>query len=120
MSVTQVARWCLVIVVSFIFFVTGVTKFTSPAWVTRFDAWGYPSWVRLAVGALEILCAILLWVPRSRRWAVLVLLVIMTGAAITHGIHGEAPRMVVNALLACLLIGIQTFPLARTYHPRKG
>ena len=53
---------------------------------------------------LEIGCAMLLLVPRARRWAALVLTMLMLGAAGTHLLHGEAPRVVVNIVLAALLI----------------
>jgi putative oxidoreductase len=121
--VRRVAMWCLVGVLSLVFVAIGVTKFTAPAWETRFLAWGYPSWARVAVGALEILGAILLWPPRTRRWAACALLAVMAGAALTHLVHGEAPRIVVNAVLAALLFAVVLAPFARsnrrqTFPPR--
>lgn len=102
--IRNVAGWCLSGVLSVVFLAAGATKFRAPQWETRFSGWGYPDWFRIAVGMLEIVCSMLLLVPRARRWAALVLTTLMLGAAGTHLLHGEAPRVVVNIVLAALLI----------------
>lgn len=106
MQISRVLGWCLVVLVSVVFLGAGVTKFTAPAWEARFAAWGYPSWMRIAVGTAEILCAVLLWVPRARRLAALLLVVVMIGAALTHFVQGEAARIVGNATLVGMLIAV--------------
>lgn len=63
---------------------------------------------------LEVVCSILLLVPRTRRWAALVLTTLMLGAAGTHLLHGEAPRIIVNIVLAALLVAALT--LTRRLH----
>ena len=102
--IRNVAGWCLSGALSVVFLAAGASKFRSPQWGVRFNAWGYPDWFRIAVGMLEIGCSMLLLVPRARRWAALVLAILMLGAAGTHLLHGEAPRVVVNLVLAALLI----------------
>jgi uncharacterized membrane protein YphA (DoxX/SURF4 family) len=106
MRILRIAVWALIVLLSLVFLRAGVTKFTTPAWETRFAAWGYPAGAHVVVGILEIGCAALLWVPRTRRLAALLLVAIMIGAALTHLAHGEAPRVGVNAALAGLLIAI--------------
>jgi putative oxidoreductase len=111
----DVVGWCLSLPLSVVFLAAGATKFGSPRWEMRFTAWGYPDWFRVVVGLLEVVCAILLLVPRTRRWAALVLTTLMLGAAGTHVLHGEAPRIVVNIMLAGLLVAV--LALARRSDP---
>ena len=113
--IQDVAGWCLSIALGLVFLAAGATKFKSPQWEMRFSAWGYPDWFRIAVGVLEVGCSILLLVPRARPWAALVLTTLMLGAAGTHLLNGEAPRLVVNVVLAALLIG--AFALTRRSDP---
>jgi uncharacterized membrane protein YphA (DoxX/SURF4 family) len=102
--IRNVAGWCLSGALSVVFLAAGATKFRAPQWEARFTGWGYPDWFLIVVGLLEIGCSILLLVPRTRRWAAVVLVMLMLGAAGTHLVHGEAPRMVVNIVLAALLM----------------
>ena len=104
--IRNVAGWCLSGALSVVFLAAGATKFRSPQWEERFNGWGYPDWFLIVVGLLEIGCSILLLVPRTRRWAALVLTMLMLGAAGTHVLHGEAPRAAVNIVLAALLIAV--------------
>ena len=64
---------------------------------------GFPAWFLAAIGATEIACAMALFIPRSRRWACAVLLVVMAGAAVTHLTHGEPRRVVLNVGLSALI-----------------
>ena len=102
--IRNVAGWCLSAALSVVFLAAGASKFRSPQWEVRFNGWGYPDWFLIVVGLLEIGCSILLLVPRARQWAALVLTMLMLGAAGTHLVHGEAPRVVVNIVLGALLI----------------
>jgi putative oxidoreductase len=113
----DVVGWCLSVPLSLVFLAAGATKFGSPRWEMRFTAWGYPDWFRVLVGVLEVVCAILLLVPRTRRWAALVLLTLMLGAAGTHVLHGEAPRIVVNIVLAGLLVAALALARAPSSQP---
>lgn len=114
----DVVGWCLSMPLSLVFLAAGATKFGSPQWQMRFSAWGYPDWFRVLVGILEVACSILLLVPRTRRWAALVLTTLMLGAATTHLLHGEAPRIVVNIVLAALLTA--ALALTRRSDARAG
>ena len=107
MTVASLARWCTAAALSFVFLVAGATKFGSPGWAMRFAAWGYPGWCRWAIGALEVVAAVMLLLPRTQKWATFMLLAVMAGAAATHLLNGETPRVVVNVALAALLLVVQ-------------
>ena len=52
--------------------------------VGTFDAIGVGQWFRYVTGAIEVLAAILLWVPRFAGLAAALLTATMVGAAIAH------------------------------------
>jgi hypothetical protein len=63
--------------------------FVGPPYSTKFVDWGYPSWMRFVVGALEGLSAILLVIPsrRTRFLGATTLVFVLTGAVTTHIIN---------------------------------
>ena len=90
-----------------LFFVAvGGAKIGSSPWAAKFAAWGYPRWFALVVAAAEIGGGIALLVPRSRRPATVVLMIVMLGATVTHAVHAEWPRTVVTLALTALLAGM--------------
>jgi len=96
--------WILIVLLAAEFALAGGRKLSpSSGWAPMFAAWGYPAWFRVGIGVTEIACALALFIPRSRRWACVVLLVIMAGAAVTHLTHGEPQRVVLNAALSALI-----------------
>lgn len=74
------------------FLLGAFTKFQSGQglfgvdYAVKFTGWGYPSWFRFVVGAGELFAAVLLLVPhrKVRFIAAATLVVILTGAVITH------------------------------------
>ena len=63
----------------------GLGKFQSLAgWQTWFTKWGYGAWTAQVVGAVEILGAVLLFVPRLASYSASVLIVVMAVAAHTN------------------------------------
>jgi putative oxidoreductase len=107
MKLKRIATWALAVVLALEFCLAGAAKFpASSGWIRMFAAWGYPSWARQAIGAIEVLCGIALLVPRARRPACAALLAVMAGAAVTHLTHGEPRRIVFNILLAALLVAL--------------
>src|SRR5215831_389610 len=93
------AAWILVIALPAAeFILAGASKFRPGSnWSRMFLAWGYPAWLRLVVGATEIVCGIGLVVSRVRLVAACVLITIMAAAAATHLLHGEPQRVILNA-----------------------
>jgi putative oxidoreductase len=100
----SVAVWVLRFLLAALFAVQGVVKLTgSPAWISRFREWGYPDHFYVAVGAAELLGAIVLLVPRLSRFAAALLIAVMVGATVTHLIHHE-PQVITTLVLTALLM----------------
>lgn len=104
--------WILQIVLAAMFLMAGAMKMMQPkekiqetmAWVEDFDG----SHIK-GIGALEVAAAIGLILPGAldiapvlTAWAALGLLLLMVGAAITHGRRGEWPYVGMNMMLAIL------------------
>lgn len=60
--------------------------FFGPPYAVQFVEWGYPSWMRFVIGALEGLSAVLLVIPsrRARFLGATTLAFVLTGAVTTH------------------------------------
>ncbi len=71
-------------------FAGGFALSNAPQAVAGVARYGYPHWFLFVVGAVEVLSAIALWVPRIRVLGALGICAIMVGAVITHLTHGEA------------------------------
>jgi uncharacterized membrane protein YphA (DoxX/SURF4 family) len=80
---------------------------STPGWVGRFQAWGYPDGFYFVVGVLEVAGVVALLIPRTAGRAAAGLLVIMIAALLTHLVHGEGMAvmrpLVVIVLLAPVL-----------------
>ncbi len=98
-----VGMWALQIFVGVIFVLLGVMKFRDPTWVRSFARWGYPDGFYLVVGALEVAGGLAVLVPSLASYGALLLMAVMTGAALTHLVHGEMQRFMapVVYLLFC-------------------
>jgi putative oxidoreductase len=99
------AIWVCVILLTAAFVPVGISKVSGPSalrWGQRFLEWGYPAGTQYVVGALEVLCGIAVLVPSWRRVAAAGLIVILFGAACTHIVHAEFPRVVPPIVLALL------------------
>ena len=55
-----------------------------PSYFVKFVQWGYPAWVSPVVGGVEIVAAVLLFLPRRRFLGAGMLVLLMTGAVTTH------------------------------------
>ena len=104
--VVRLLNWILAL----LFVAVGTAKFTSPIWAKLFVDWGYPSWFRLVVGVVEICSGLGLIFSRTRPYAGAALILIMCGAAGTHIIHLEWPRVVVCIVLASLVVVVMRGP----------
>jgi uncharacterized membrane protein YphA (DoxX/SURF4 family) len=70
----------------------GAGKLTGAA-NQMFTHWGYPTWFATVIGVLELFGAIGLLIPKTTRFAVLGLTVIMFGAIYTHLSNHEGPQV---------------------------
>ena len=99
----SICGWVLQLLLAALFAIQGIMKLSgSPAWISRFRAWGYPDRFYLVVGLAELLGAVLLLIPRLARIGAVMLLVVMVGATATHLIHRE-PQILTTMVLATLL-----------------
>ena len=99
--------WACAIALAVVFGLTGISKLTgasSARWAERFALWGYPAGTQYLVGLAEILGAAGVLLGRSRRIAALMLIVIMAGAALTHMIHAELPRVIPPLVLGAVAL----------------
>jgi uncharacterized membrane protein YphA (DoxX/SURF4 family) len=88
-----VALWTLQLFIGSMFVLVGVMKFVAPNWVRNFSRWGYPDHFYMVVGVLEAVGGVALFVPRLTTYAAVMLMTMMTGAVVTHLLHGERHRV---------------------------
>ncbi|MFC0529716.1 DoxX family protein [Phytohabitans kaempferiae] len=99
---------------AFEFAVGAITKFApgetffGPPYSVKFVDWGYPSWMRFVVGALEGLSAILLVIPsrRTRFLAATTLVFVLTGAVTTHIVNHDGLSDSLAAPVHLVVMGI--------------
>lgn len=99
------AMWALAIFLTVIFVLVGISKLEGPSamrWTERFAQWGYPANVRYVIGVLEILGGVGVLIPKWRRLAAAILVVLMIGALGTHAVNGEFPRLIPPLVLGGL------------------
>lgn len=84
-----------------IFLISGFAKLGgAPSQERLFEAFGFPAWALLVVGAAEVLFASLTLVPRTRPYGAMGLAVVMAGAVLTRAFTGVAlPMMLLDAVL---------------------
>jgi len=88
-----------------LFMVSGAEKLRgSEECVRNFALWGYPDWLRVLVGAVEVTSAVLLPVPRTTFVGAVPLIVVAAGATYTHLYRavGEGG----TATIALVLLGL--------------
>ncbi len=102
-KVKNVFGWVLQVLMGLEFLVAGQSKFTSMSvWENSFKDWGYPENFFMIIGAVEVICAVLLFFPKLAGYAAAVLSIVMVSAGITRITHNESP--VVDIVLLVLLI----------------
>ena len=104
-TLSRPAFWAITIFLALIFVKVGLSKLTgssSVGWAARFHNWGYPAGSHFAVGVVELLSGIGLLLRPSRKPAAVTLIIVMTGALVTHLIHGELPRIIPPLILGTL------------------
>jgi uncharacterized membrane protein YphA (DoxX/SURF4 family) len=101
---------CLVLAVEFVLggaakFYPGETFF-GPSYAVKFVGWGYPAWFRFVVGSGELLSAALLFFPRTRFLGAAILVVILTGAVITHIANQDPLSQSASAPVHLVLVAV--------------
>lgn len=82
--------WAVVWIAAIFFLQNGIQKLIgTDLMVTMFDELGLPDWLRILVGCIEALGAIILVVPRYTSFAAAGLFVLMFGAVVIEGVNGR-------------------------------
>ena len=96
--------WALTAILAVFFLLAGGLKLRgTPSQVENFAHWGYAAWFLYVIGAVEIVGAIGLLVPRLAGFAVLLLGGTMLGASLTHLVHHEMKAVPVPLAILGLL-----------------
>lgn len=83
--VLNLTIWALQCFLALLFLYSGATKFSHEVfWIELFAKIGIGQWFRYFTGSLEVICAILLLVPRTSAIAATLLACTMIGAIFTH------------------------------------
>src|SRR5213592_2653540 len=105
-SADAVVVWILSVLLAAVFATTGISKLIGVETLTLQAAAmrGFPTWIRMVVGVVEIVGAIGLLVPAVASVAAALLALLMIPATITQWISGEPGVFVPIMLLVLLLI----------------
>lgn len=102
---TRIAVTVGSILVGLAFLGSGITKVTGdPAMVANFAAWGYPAWALYVVGAVEVIAAAFLVIPRTTFLAGGTLAGLMVGAVGTHVVAAEWTMILAPVVLGSLAV----------------
>ena len=98
--------WALRVLLAAVFLLEGIDKFSERRlWVRIFEEIGAGQWFRYFTGAVEVIGAVALLIPKATLFAVGILVCTMIGAAVTHVfVIGVGPQTVAVAVLAVLLL----------------
>jgi putative oxidoreductase len=83
--VFSLTLWVLQGLLALAFLYFGAGKFRhEPFWIELFAKIGLGQWFRYFTGGLEVICAVLLLIPRTAAMAAALLACAMAGAVLTH------------------------------------
>jgi putative oxidoreductase len=101
-----VVVWILSVLLAAVFATTGISKLigSEPIGLQAAAMRGFPTWIRMVVGVVEIVGAIGLLIPPVASVAAALLALLMIPATITQWISGEPGAFVPVVLLVLLLI----------------
>lgn len=99
----EIVAWSLILVLVS----SAWLNFSGPSYVVEeFTHWGYPHWLRFAVGATELASAALLVMPATRPAGALIALLVLGGVVFSLFKTREWLRMEFPLLMAALCIGL--------------
>ncbi|HEY7878693.1 MAG TPA: DoxX family protein [Gemmatimonadaceae bacterium] len=89
--VAGAAAWILGVALAIVFLVTGAAKLIgTPTFYLQASAMrGFPEWIRILVGGVEVLGAVALLMPRSAALGAITLAILMFPAAATQHMSGQ-------------------------------
>ncbi len=97
--------WALSVLLACVFLLAGIPKITgsAPIWLQAAAMRGFPAWLRIVVGVVEVISGVALLIPGVAIYAALGLAVLMVPAAITQQMSGEPGVLIPLVLLVLLL-----------------
>ncbi|MDM5281088.1 DoxX family protein [Paenibacillus silvae] len=103
----KVLGYVFLVVLAGVFVMTGVNKVTgAEMMIETFESFSYPTWTMYLLGALELLSAVGLLIPRTRILASGVLTFILIGAVGSHLIYAQYAAVPFPAVLLAANIGV--------------
>ena len=101
-----IGLWIVQILVAAMFIMQGVMKLTDGGgWTARFMEWGYPDGFVLVIGVVELIAGIGLLIPVTAVASAIVIIIVMSGAAVTHLINSEIQVITNIVFIAfCLIV----------------
>ncbi|MCB0263630.1 MAG: DoxX family protein [Calditrichaeota bacterium] len=94
-------------IVGILFLLAGAAKFlAAEMWIKKFSQWHYPDKFYMIVGFVEFVAAILLFVPKISKYAVISLIFVMIAAILTHVVHQESTEIFRPGIYLVLLVTI--------------
>jgi uncharacterized membrane protein YphA (DoxX/SURF4 family) len=102
MKAFTVLSWILVVIVALLFGLTATAKLGGMS-AEQFVNWGYRPWFAIVIGVVEAVGAVLLLVPRTMRWGVYLLSMVMAGAVVTHLANAEGLQIMRPMIFAAVM-----------------
>ena len=101
----KIIKTALWIVLGGMFILAGGAKLMgSHSQVQHFEDWGYSLWFLYLIGIIEVGGGICLFIPKMQYFGIIVLSIIMVGAAGTHLMAHEMSAFPVPLVLLALLV----------------
>ncbi|HZW50520.1 MAG TPA: DoxX family protein, partial [Rudaea sp.] len=112
------ATWVLSIVLAIVFLATGIAKLTgaSTFYIQAATMRGFPVWIRIVVGLVEIGGAIALLVPQAAVFGAVTLAILMFPAAATQHMSGQGGFWipVIVFIMLCVVVWLRSPELIDT------
>jgi uncharacterized membrane protein YphA (DoxX/SURF4 family) len=104
-----IVTWILSVLLALAFVGAGLAKLSGqPMMVAEFTTFGYPLWFLYFTGALEVICAVLLLVPRLAGVGAALIVCVMIGALFSHLTHGQVAMIGAPVVLLILALVVGT------------
>jgi uncharacterized membrane protein YphA (DoxX/SURF4 family) len=105
----KVTLWFATVVAVVVFLMAGAGKLmAAPPNPQGFAHWGFPPWMMYAVGAAEVLGALMLLWPRAAPFGAALLAAVMVGAVTVHLVFREWSALMLPLVLLALLALVGT------------
>ena len=82
-KIRRIAVWVVSVLLTVVFLMAGAMRLLGKT-AGMFEHWGYPAWFSYAIGAVEVLRAAGVLIPKAASLGGAALVVVMAGAIFTH------------------------------------